>query len=501
MSQNDEQRRTLRAGIEAVRSGDRSGGRRLLESVVRAEPDNEVAWIWLASCMTTVADRRACLQRVLQINPNNERAREAMKKLGGTLPAVSQQPPAPAAQPGRSGFDVLNLLLIIVGALAVFALLLLFSQFDTLFGGPTPTPTIPAAVIRGTNTPVPPSATPRTPIPFTGGSGAPTLPPTFTPTHTPTPTGTPTPSATPIPLTDFEMLLVRLDEGQTHPDLYRLDGDGGGEMLLGDNFRDVAFDPSGRRIAFVRDVSYDANEENDDTGISLPELFIADLDNLERARSITEMRTRIVSSPVWSPDGEMLAFVSDARGSEDVWIVNASGQNLRNLTASEFTDRDPAWSPIPGSREIVFASDMNSLGSTELYRMEIPEPGETPDYIRLTNDNNSSYAPAFSFDGRRITFVSDRSGGDSDVYVMNADGTGQTIVTIDDGGAEDRSPSFTPDGRYVVFISNRQDDRFQTYLAAPDGSVLIRVTNHDHDDLSARYRPEALLRLQQEIGP
>ena len=500
MSQNDEQLRTLRAGIEAVRSGDRSGGRRLLESVVRADPKNEVAWVWLASCMPTIADRRACLQRALQINPSNERAREALKKLGGTVPEASVRPPAPA-RARRGGFDVLNLLLVIVGAVAVFAVLLLIAQADALFGGPTPTPTIPAAMIRGTNTPVPPSATPRTPIPFTGGSGAPTLPPTFTPTHTPTATATPMPSPTSVPLSEFELLIVRLDEAAEHPDLYRLKGDGSGEGLLGNNFRDVAFDPTGRRIAFIRDVFHDAEEEDGDGGPHLPEVFVADMNTLERPRQITAMRTDLVSSPVWSPDGEMLLFVSDAAGSEDIWLIDADGGTPRNLTASEFTDRDPAWSPIPGSREIVFASDMNSLGSTELYRMQLPEPGEAPAYTRLTSDNNSSYAPAFSFDGRFIAFVSDRSGGDADIYVMNADGTNQTLVTIDDGGAEDRNPSFTPDGRYIVFVSNREDDRFQTYLAAPDGRVLTRLTQHGFDDLVARYRPEALLRLQQETGP
>lgn len=500
MSQNDELLGTLRAGIEAVRGGDRRAGRRLLETVVRADPQNEVAWLWLASCMTTIADRRACLQRVLQINPDNERAREALKKLGGTVPEAMERP-TPPAQARTGGFDLLNVLLVVIGAVAVFAVLLLISQFDRLFGGPAPTPTIPAAMIRGTNTPVPPSPTPRTPIPFTGQSGAPTLPPTFTPTATAPPTATPTPTATPLPLELFELLVVRQDEDADYPDLYRLKGDGSSEARIGSDFRDVAYDLAGRRIAFVRDVFYDAAEENGDGGPRLPEIFIAEMNSLSRPRQLTDMRTTFVGSPVWSPDGEELLFVSDRGGSEDLWLISASGGEPRNLTASEFIDRDPAWRPLLGSREIVFASDMNSVGSTELYRMILPEPGETPVYTRLTTANNSSYAPAWSFDGRQITFVSDRSGGDADIYVMNADGSGQTLVTIDDGGAEDRHPSFTPDGRYIVFSSNREDDRFQIYLAAPDGSLLTRLTRHDSDDLSAHYRPEVLLRLQEEIGP
>jgi Tol biopolymer transport system component len=255
----------------------------------------------------------------------------------------------------------------------------------------------------------------------------------------------------------------------------------------------VAFDPVGRRIAFVRRMEYtDAEGEP----VLLPELFVADVDDLENAQQITELETDIVASPTWSPEGNALVFVTDFGGGENLWFITPDGQNLHNLTENnETTDRDPAWSPALSSRQIVFASDRVSIGQTELFSFEITEPGVEPEYTRMTVANNSSYAPAWSPDGQRIVFVSDRT-VDADIYVMSAAGGNEQLMTIDDGGAEDRRPSFTPDGRYVVFISNRDGDRFQPYLLSLDRTVLVRLAEGDFDVTSIAYRPEPLLQIR-----
>ncbi|MCI0377438.1 MAG: hypothetical protein L0215_07520 [Gemmataceae bacterium] len=73
----------LREGVEAARRGDKLTARRLLQQVLLQDRTNEVALMWMASVMDTVAERRAYLERALQINPNNDRAREALNRLGG----------------------------------------------------------------------------------------------------------------------------------------------------------------------------------------------------------------------------------------------------------------------------------------------------------------------------------------------------------------------------------------------------------------------------------
>ena len=64
----------LQAGISAARSGDKSQARLLFLEIIELESANEQAWLWLASVSTTYKDVRHCLQRVLEINPSNQRA-------------------------------------------------------------------------------------------------------------------------------------------------------------------------------------------------------------------------------------------------------------------------------------------------------------------------------------------------------------------------------------------------------------------------------------------
>ncbi len=82
-------------GIAAAKAGDRDGARRLLQSAIRLEPENEVAWLWLASVARDPQERLFCLERLLQINPNNESARKALASLTGQ----PEPTPAPSIRP------------------------------------------------------------------------------------------------------------------------------------------------------------------------------------------------------------------------------------------------------------------------------------------------------------------------------------------------------------------------------------------------------------------
>ena len=80
-------------------------------------------------------------------------------------------------------------------------------------------------------------------------------------------------------------------------------------------------------------------------------------------------------------------------------------------------------------------------------------------------------APAWSPDGRKLAFVSDRD-GNSEVYVMNADGSGQRSLTRNP--AYDADPAWSPDGRKLAFVSNR-DGSYGVYVMNADGSGPRRL--------------------------
>ena len=152
--------------------------------------------------------------------------------------------------------------------------------------------------------------------------------------------------------------------------------------------------------------------------------------------------------------------------------MNADGSNQRRLTSNDARDRDPAWSP--DGRRIAFSSERD--GNSEIYVMNADGSGLT----RITNNSDYDGVPAWSPDGRRIAFASRRD-GNSEIYAMNADGSNQTRLT--NRSASDWYPSWSPDGRRIAFSSQAGgSDSREIYAVNVDGSGVTRITNNsDHD--------------------
>lgn len=87
----------LQQAIAALKAGRRKQARAILAHLLRQDPHNEEAWLWLSGAVEQDSERLLCLRQVLALNPNNERARRGVELLlskGVTLP-----PLAPAAPP------------------------------------------------------------------------------------------------------------------------------------------------------------------------------------------------------------------------------------------------------------------------------------------------------------------------------------------------------------------------------------------------------------------
>ena len=124
----------------------------------------------------------------------------------------------------------------------------------------------------------------------------------------------------------------------------------------------------------------------------------------------------------------------------------------------------------------------------------------------LTNNPAIHTLQPWSLDGMHIAFETDRD-GDFEIYVMNADGSGQTNLT-NNPAANDISPTWSPDGTQIFFRSDRDGERFdyKPYVMNADGSDVIpadkawsatvaisaseEVGGHDapEDSAGARYR-------------
>jgi Tol biopolymer transport system component len=159
--------------------------------------------------------------------------------------------------------------------------------------------------------------------------------------------------------------------------------------------------------------------------------------------------------PVWSPDGKKIAFVS-TRNAEyslvsNVFIINADGSGIIQLTRGLGSCRHPSWSP--DGRSIVFNYEFNR--SSDIVQINVDGTG----YKRLVANGKMNFSPAWSPDGSQIVFASStwdekrKNYGSSDIFVINADGTGLTKITT--SSADDYSPAWSPDGKMLAFVSKR----------------------------------------------
>jgi dipeptidyl aminopeptidase/acylaminoacyl peptidase len=495
LAENPNLQNRLRQAINAAQRGDKLNARRQLQQILTEDGNNEIAWMWMASVVDTADERRACLERALKINPNNARAREALRRMGievaGKETSGGDTGERLAEIAGTAG-EMLrtggNRTLYFALAAAVGLVLVGILLASLLNRGPNDadvrqTATVFALAQQDTVQAPLVTVTPR-PTVFTGivvtrSAAENDLPPTFTPTATDLPSATPPPTATPYPLAIFPLVFSASAADDAQAALFAINADGSGSRPLNESGAEVAFSPDGGRVAFIR-LTGDTGG-----GAAVPQIFVASLSDLAAAQAITQMQGDAMSRPSWSPDGTQIAFSSNEDGDEELYVVSASGGTPAKLTDNEAIDRDPVFSP--DGRRIVYSSDIDTPGSSELFA--IPVGGGASE--RLTDASGSSTQAAFSPDGQRIVYVSDRT-GDNDIYIMDANGQRPFLVTIDDGDAEDRSPSWSPDGRWIAFVSNRGGDGFQAYLISLAGDVLLPVTTDSDSVQSVVFQPVSL---------
>lgn len=198
----------------------------------------------------------------------------------------------------------------------------------------------------------------------------------------------------------------------------------------------------------------------------------------------------------YNPTGEETSLAEGATmPNYDIYLVDADGSALTRLTNDPGADASPAWSP--DGRRIAFVrasvEDVES-GKTFIYVMNADGTGET----RLTE----GLSPIWSPDGNRIAFVSGHE-SEWDVYVMNADGSGQTKLTAGDGMNAFGEPMvgfkpnpWSPDGKRLAFSratfepgeeEGQVEVTLEFYVMNADGSGQKRLT--DKQGMFAGWSP------------
>ena len=246
-----------------------------------------------------------------------------------------------------------------------------------------------------------------------------------------------------------------------------------------------AFSPDGSRIAFVR-------YEDQGNG-NFYSLSVMGIDGSGLRHIVNSPGT--LGEPAWSPDGSRIAFIRGqdmtvegaaymAACASEIYVVDVFSHKYTNLTRG-VGGTDPSWSP-DGTR-IAFSSFRD--GNYEIYTMN-PDGN---DIQQLTRTDWAEAEPAWSPDGKQIAYAAHlvqqevvcgfiptgrpSSSGDeeSSIYVMDVDGANQTMQEVTVGGIE---PTWSPDGTCIALIMNAKDAS-QVYVTEVNSGMRPTMLTSD----------------------
>ena len=209
---------------------------------------------------------------------------------------------------------------------------------------------------------------------------------------------------------------------------------------------------------------------------------------------------------------DKITFMSNRNGNYDIFVMNADGSGVTQLTAHPFNELLPIFSP-DGSR-IVFGRCfaicdivvINADGSGERTILNEGFPGAwSPDGNRIVLARNDAlyvinadgsglvrvldldFVTDWSPDGRQLMIVSARD-GDLELYPTNLDGSGVTQLTnnnCDDGAGT----GWSPDGTRIAFHNNCDGD-YEIFVMNADGSGVTQLTDNPFDDVGPVWSPD-----------
>jgi len=150
--------------------------------------------------------------------------------------------------------------------------------------------------------------------------------------------------------------------------------------------------------------------------------------------------------PVWSPDGQQIALISNRDGIDSLYLMDDQGHHLQRLTDEPLSKHSPIWSP--DGKTILYVSQQ--LDYPQLMLIDL----QTDTIHPLTTDRQPYITPDWMPDSQHVTFISDRgTAGEMNIFTMDVQ-TGRIASDITTRG-HDLSLSWSPDGHYMLFTVDR----------------------------------------------
>ncbi len=259
--------------------------------------------------------------------------------------------------------------------------------------------------------------------------------------------------------------------------IYVVDADGGNLRKLHNGF-DPVWSPDGSRLAFTSEagiVVVDADGSNLQAPTGKFALFSKRvLPSVEgsvvvEAAGIDPEVVRFFG-PRWSPGGTHILFAADRDGDYDIFVMDAGGTQVQQLTDNDYNDWYPAWSA--DGAQITFTSIGEDGG---VFLMD----ADGANLRQLTHNDRWDWGVVWSPDGTRIAFNRRFA---PQLFVMDADGGDAQQLT---DGISGQSPAWSPNGAQIAFIRYGE-----VFVVGADDATSRRITDNDHWDVAPAWSPD-----------
>ena len=261
-------------------------------------------------------------------------------------------------------------------------------------------------------------------------------------------------------------------------DIYVVNSDGSGlTRLTTSTYADLdpTWSPDGQRLTFIS--KRDGNSD----------VFVMNADGTNQV-NLTRT-TAQESAPVWSPTENKIAFLSYRSGLTKIFIMNADGTNQFQLTASAVNESNIDWSP--DGQQLTFESYHFTPDYMEHYDVWVVNADGSA-LKNLTPYNAAADTePDWSPDGKTLVMASTRHNGSQygykEIYTINPDGSNAVRHTYSRGNF---APKWAPGSdRFVYMRDSSTNYTYDIYALNTDGSNWLRLTTNTAQDYDPVWQP------------
>ncbi len=182
--------------------------------------------------------------------------------------------------------------------------------------------------------------------------------------------------------------------------------------------------------------------------------------------------------PSWAMKDSGIFFTSFISGKPEIYKLSLGKQNLAKIAGFRGNNMGVDVS-LTGKLAFTLSKD----GNSEIYVMNEDGTG----LARLTDNWSIDTSASWSPDGSQIAFVSSRS-GEPHIYTMNNDGTNQTRLTFQ--GNYNQTPDWSPIGDVIAFTARDERNRFDIFTVHIQTKKIIRLTQNQGNNEEPSFSPD-----------